>query len=128
VSGTAIGEHSGPLLLSVPAFDVGTTGDNASIAIPFPQYLLSRVWLYGASANLSTSTSALSIRTASGGGGTAIVSSQILTGLTAAGVTVSLPVAVSALQTATLLFLRIIQGLTPVAGTVKALLELIPAN
>jgi len=88
---------------------------------------LSRVWLYGASANLLTTTATLSIRTASGGSGTALVSGQILTGLTAAGITVAVTVAVSAIQTATPLFFRITQGVTPVAGTVKALLELIPA-
>lgn len=125
MSGTAIGEHAGSLQIPVPAFDAGTTGDTA-ISVPFGSYVVRRLTLYGASVSFAASTATVDLRTASGGGGSAIVSAAATTGLTTASVIVDPSLALTTAQTAGTLFLRVVQGVAPVSGTLKAVLEIQP--
>jgi hypothetical protein len=112
--------------LAVPAFNAATTGDTER-AIPLAQYLLRRVTVYGATANLAATTATLEIRTAAAGGGAALVAAVLLTGLTAAGISIDLTLAApGTVLTASSLFLRIVQGVAPVAATVKAVFEVQP--
>lgn len=113
--------------IEVPAFDVSTTGDAPTVAIPFAQYRVSRVTLYGASASLATSTATVDLRTSAAGAGTAIVAGQALTSLTASLLGLDATLATpGTVFTAGQLFLRITQGVAPVAGTVKAVIEVQP--
>lgn len=113
-------------LLSVSGIDAGTTGDTA-VPVPFSRYLVRAVTACGASANLAATTATLSLRTAAAGAGTAIVALQPLTSLASASVAADLTLAVTATaQTAGTLFLRIVQGLTPVAGTINVVIEITP--
>lgn len=125
MSGTLLGEHGGSLQIPVAAFSAAVTGDVA-VSIPFASYVVRRVTLYGASVNLATSSATVDLRTASAGGGSAIVSAQVVTGLTAATVIVDPAIAIGTIQTAAVLFLRIVQGVAPVAGTIKAIIEVQP--
>lgn len=125
MSGTAIGEHSGSLQIPVAAFDAATTGDTA-VAVPFNSYVVRRLTLYGASANFAASTATVDLRTAGGGGGSAIVSAAPITGLIAAGIVVDPSLALTTAQSAGTLYLRVVQGAVPVSGTLKAVLEIQP--
>lgn len=125
MSGTILGESAGALLIPVSAFDIGATGDT-SVPIPYSSYVVRGLTLYGASASLAATSALVSLRTASGGGGSAIVNGQAPTALTAATVVLDATLALTTVQTATVLFLRVVQGLTPTAGTCKAVLEIQP--
>lgn len=125
MSGTILGEMAGAVQIPIGPFDIGTTGDT-TVAVPFASYAVRRLTLYGASANLAATTALVSLRTAAGGGGTGIVSGQAPAALTAADVILDATLAVTTSQTAASLFLRIVQGLTPVAGTCRAVVEVQP--
>lgn len=122
MSGPIFGESSGSRMIAVGPFAIGTTGDT-SVAVPFSSYTVRRATLYGASASLALTTALVSLRTAAAGAGSAIVSSQIPTVLTAATVILDSTIALTGAQTASTLFLRVVQGLTPTVATCKCILE-----
>lgn len=112
--------------IAVPAFDAATTGDTA-VTIPFAKYVVRRVTIYDPSANLAATTAALSLRDAAAGAGNAIVSAQALTVLTSGTVPLDATLALaSLLLTTATLYLRIVQGVAPVTGTVKVVIEVQP--
>lgn len=112
--------------IEVPALDAATTGDTA-VAIPFARYAVRRVVVYDPSANLAATTAALSLRDAAAGAGNAIVSAQALTALTGATVLLDATITLAALVlTAPQLFIRIVQGISPVSGTIKVIIEVTP--
>lgn len=126
MSGVLIGEHGGSLQIPVSALDAAATGDTP-VSIPFARYMVRRVTVYDPSANLAATTAALSLRDAAAGAGTAIVSAQALTALTGGSVLLDATLALASLVlTAATLYLRIVQGVAPVAGTVKVILEVQP--
>lgn len=123
---TIVAENAGPMHLWASSVNVGATGDTA-VPVPYPQYILRRVTLYGASANLATSTATLGVYTSTGGGGTELVAAGVLTGATGSAVVIDFATpAIGTVQTAPVLYLRIVQGLTPVAGSIKAVLDIQP--
>lgn len=108
----AAGYHG---FLWVPAQSVQTGAtDIATITIPSSAtsgagYLPLRFWAYSASTSLTLAT--VDLRTASGGGGSAIVSAQALIGLTGSTLAASLALALSTtIQTAGILTVRCVTG------------------
>lgn len=125
MSGTAIGEHGGSLQIPIGALNAAVTGDTA-VAIPFAAYVVRRLTIYGASANLGATTAAVDLRTAVAGGGSAIVAGAVLTGLTGSTIVVDPALAITTVQTASTLYFRVVQGVAPVAGTISAVIEVQP--
>lgn len=112
--------------IPVPALDAATTGDTA-IPVPFARYVVRRFTVYDPSANLGATTATVSLRDAAAGAGNAVVSAQALAGLTGGAVLLDAPLALASLVlTAATLYLRIVQGVAPVTGTIRAVIEVQP--
>jgi hypothetical protein len=99
----------------VPASSVQTaTTDIATITMPATAYagagyLPIRFFAYGASTSLTLAT--VDLRTAAGGGGSAIISAQPLSALTGGSLMVALTLALATtIQTATTLTIRCVTG------------------
>lgn len=126
MTGVVICEMSSMYHLPISGVDAATTGDTP-IAIPFSNYLVRRITITGATANLAATTATASLRTAAADAGTAIVSLQALTALVAAATILDATLAVTAVaQTASTLYFRIVQGVSPVAGAINVVLEVQP--
>lgn len=104
--------------------NAGANTDSGSTFTNLPaKYLVLHLWFDNASGTPTLSTVAL--RTASGGGGTAIVTAQALSSLSAANITLDSVLAVTTTQTAGTLYLRNVAAVGS-AMTADATLEIIP--
>jgi hypothetical protein len=114
-----------PMILRAKSLDVNQTGaDIGSFTNLPPRYIVRRLTFDNASATPTLST--VSLRTATGGGGTAIVSAQALSTLSATTTFVDSTLAVTTTaQTASTLTLRAVAAAGG-AATVDATLEITP--
>lgn len=112
--------HDSVPAILVPSINLNVTNtDVATVQIPYTGqgYLPTRITVYGfrtradkndplnASANGATAT--IGVFTAAAGGGTAIVANAVLTGATGNTIELSRTIAVTAIQSATPLFIRV---------------------
>lgn len=106
--------------------NAGANTDSGSTFTNLPaKYIILHLFFDNASGTPTLSTIAL--RTASGGGGTAIVTAQALSSLSTTNITVDSVLAVTTTQTASTLYLRNVAAVGS-AMTVDATLEVLPLN
>ena len=124
MAGTVMGEMLGRVTIPVAAVPVGSTADAATITVPFSRWVFRGMALGNPSTSLATSTATVALRTASGGGGTALITAQGLTALLVAADLLDSTIAVgNKIQTAQLLYIHITQGVSPIVGTVDVVVE-----
>lgn len=127
--GQVVGESaSSPArtILFAIGVNAAVTGDTAFV-IGEAKYVVRNLTVYDASTSLAATNAAVVLRTATGGGGTALTTSLLLNALLSSANAPEAVVGVlTTVQTAPILYLRLTQGASPVAGTFSVALELKP--
>lgn len=112
---TRIGEYGN--LFRLIGADLNSVADQAfTKAFVFNQYRIREIWMVNASASQATTLKTIAIRTATGGGGTALVNAQNITALVLPENMLSCTILNSDLRNTATLYARLSAG-TGVAGT-----------